>query len=274
MLPCPNTIWNEFIRPRTHPGITRCPATQSSDPAIAQATPASAAHAIKAGTWRMNAIANSTTATIAIAIEVIAFAETRGLRYGSTNTAPANDPTPTLIKTRPSWAAEHSNSFSAITGKSAGTIEITSAKSMFRKRMIFMRCELRAYRSELMNDSVKFSRSPVDCIWRGLPGNMARATTRNASALNEMSSGARSSGSRKPARAGPTIRGDVQLHSSQRDRGRQLIFANDVRDNGSPNRGAKRKPNPEREDASKHRVGVDHLRPRAKSKERGTCSLP
>ena len=79
MVPCPNTIWNEFIRPRTHPGITRCPATQISDPTIAQATPASAAHTIKAGTWRMNAIASSTTATIAMAIEVIAFAEARGL---------------------------------------------------------------------------------------------------------------------------------------------------------------------------------------------------
>jgi hypothetical protein len=87
MEPCPNTIWNEFIRPRTQPGMTRCPATQSSDPTIAQATPASAAHAIKAGTWRMNAIANSTTATITMAIEVIAFAETRGLRYGNQHRA-------------------------------------------------------------------------------------------------------------------------------------------------------------------------------------------
>ena len=52
----------------------------------------------------MKAIASSTTATIAIAIEVIAFAEIRGLRYGRTNTAPANDPTPTHVKTRPSWA--------------------------------------------------------------------------------------------------------------------------------------------------------------------------
>src|SRR5262245_13016070 len=41
MLPCPNIIRNAFIRPRTHPGITRCPATQSSDPTSAQATPAS-----------------------------------------------------------------------------------------------------------------------------------------------------------------------------------------------------------------------------------------
>ena len=99
---------------------------------------------IKAGNWRINAIASSTAATIAIAIEVIAFGEIRCLRYGSANTAPANDPTPTHVKTRPSWAAESCISLSAITGKSAGTIEITSEKSRFRKRIVFMRGELRA----------------------------------------------------------------------------------------------------------------------------------
>ena len=35
------------MRPRTHPGITRCPATQISDPARAQATPAKVAKTIK-----------------------------------------------------------------------------------------------------------------------------------------------------------------------------------------------------------------------------------
>ena len=70
----------------------------------------------------MNAIASSTTTIIAIAIEMIAFGEMRCLRYGRANTAPANDPTPTHVKTRPSWAAESCNSLSAITGKSAGTI--------------------------------------------------------------------------------------------------------------------------------------------------------
>ena len=48
--------------------------------------------------------------TIAIAIEVIAFGEIRCLRYGRANTAPASDPTPTHVKTRPSWAAESCNS--------------------------------------------------------------------------------------------------------------------------------------------------------------------
>ena len=47
--PCPSMIWNAFIRPRTHPGITRCPATQSSDPASDQATPARNAQSIKVG---------------------------------------------------------------------------------------------------------------------------------------------------------------------------------------------------------------------------------
>ena len=46
---------------------------------------------------------------------------------------------------------------------------------------------------------------PGRLIWRGLHGNMTRATTRNVSALTEMRSGAPSSGSRKPPRAGPTI---------------------------------------------------------------------
>ena len=117
----------------------------------------------------MNAIASSTMTIIAIEIEMIALGEIRCLRYGRTNTAPANDPTPTHAKTRPSWAAESRNSLSAITGKSAGMTEITTEKSTFRKRMIFMRCELRAYRSELMNDSVKFSRSLVDVRLARLP---------------------------------------------------------------------------------------------------------
>ena len=83
--------------------------------------------------------------------------------------------------------------------------EITTEKSTLRKRMTFMRCELRAYRTELMNDSVKFSRSLVDAACRGFHCMMTRATPRNASALNEMRSGAPSSGSSKPPRAGPTI---------------------------------------------------------------------
>jgi len=76
-----------------------------------------------------NAIASSTPATIAIAIEVIAFAEIPGRRYGSAITAPASEPTPTHVKTRPSWAAESCISLSAITGKSAGTIEIALRES-------------------------------------------------------------------------------------------------------------------------------------------------
>ena len=43
----------------------------------------------------MNAIANSTRATIPIEIEVIAFGEVRRLRYGSPKTDPASAPTPT-----------------------------------------------------------------------------------------------------------------------------------------------------------------------------------
>src|SRR6267142_1117248 len=113
----------------------------------------------------MKAIERSTTTIIDIEIEVIPFGEMRCLRYGSANTAPANDPTPTHAKIRPSWAPEQAHSLIAITGKSAGMTEITTEKSTFRKRMIFMRCELRAYRSELMNDSVKFSRSLVDGTW-------------------------------------------------------------------------------------------------------------
>ena len=73
MPPCPSIIRNAFIRPRTHPGITRCPATQSSDPASAQATPANVVETIKAGTWRMIAMEERTTTIIAIEIEVIAF---------------------------------------------------------------------------------------------------------------------------------------------------------------------------------------------------------
>ena len=68
-----------------------------------------------------------------------------------------------------------------------------------------MRCEFRAYRTELMNDSVKFSRSLVDAACRGFHCMITKATPRNANALIEMSSGAPSSGSRKPPRAGPTM---------------------------------------------------------------------
>jgi hypothetical protein len=73
-------IWNAFIRPRTHPGITRCPATQSSDPASDQATPARNAQSIKVGSWRRKANASSTTSMIDMEIEVIAFCEIRALR--------------------------------------------------------------------------------------------------------------------------------------------------------------------------------------------------
>ena len=52
-------------------------------------------------------------------------------------------------------------------GNSAGMAEMTAENSTFRKRITFMRWELRAYRSELMNDSVKFSRSLVACACRG-----------------------------------------------------------------------------------------------------------
>ena len=76
------------------------------------------------------------------------------------------------------------------------------------------------------------------------------------------------------AQSGTHNSGEVQLDSSQRNRGGELFLTNDVRDNGSPNRSAKRKSNPEREDASKHRIRVDHACPRPKSKERCACSLP
>jgi hypothetical protein len=56
--------------------------------------------------------------------------------------------------------------------------------------------------------------------------------------------------------------------------GGELFPTNDVRDNGSPNRSAKRKPDPKHEDASKHRIRVDRSCPRPKSKERCACSLP
>ena len=56
-----------------------------------------------------------------------------------------------------------------------------------------MRCEFGAYRDELMNDSVKFSRSLVDAACGGFHCMMTRATPRNAIALIEMSSGAPSS---------------------------------------------------------------------------------
>jgi hypothetical protein len=65
--------------------------------------------------------------------------------------------------------------------------------------------ELRAYRSELMNDSAKFSRSLVERIWRGFHCNTTRATSRNVSALIEIRNGAPTSGSSNPPRAGPTI---------------------------------------------------------------------
>jgi hypothetical protein len=77
-----------------------------------------------------------------MAIKMMEFGDMRCLRLGSTNAAPANEPMPTLVKKRPSWAAEHCSSWNAITGKSDGTTEITNEKRKFRKRIIFMREEL------------------------------------------------------------------------------------------------------------------------------------
>ena len=68
-----------------------------------------------------------------------------------------------------------------------------------------MRFELPAYRSELMNDSAKFSRSLAGGIWLGFHCDTTRATTRNANALKVTSSGAPISGSSNPASAGPRM---------------------------------------------------------------------
>ena len=73
-------IWKAFIRPRTQPGITRCPATQNSDPASAQAAPASVAQVIKAGSPRIRASAKRTATNIAMEIDVIPFGEVRCLK--------------------------------------------------------------------------------------------------------------------------------------------------------------------------------------------------
>ena len=70
-------------------------------------------------------------------------------------------------------------------GNSAGIAEITPEKRTFRKRTIFMRWELRAYRSELMKDSVKFSRSLFAWASRGFHWEMTRATKTNAKALKK-----------------------------------------------------------------------------------------
>ena len=125
-----------------------------------------------------------------------------------------------------------------------------------------------------MKDSVKFSRSPVDCIWRGLHCNMTRATTRNVSALTEMRSGARSIGSRKPLSAGPTIpeRLSCTPPSVIAEGSSSLLTTSGTiaPQTGAPNAS----PNPKHEDASKHRIRVDHLCPRSKSKECCACSLP
>jgi hypothetical protein len=59
--------------------------------------------------------------------------------------------------------------------------------------------------------------------------------------------------------------GEVQLHSPQSDRGSQLIFAGDLRDDGTPNRGIKRDPQPEHEDSDKDQVWVNHPGPCTKS---------
>lgn len=102
MPPCPTMIIRAFKRPRTHAGVTRCPANQNSDAAIAQATPAMANVIIRAGGLRTSASARRTTAAIPIAIEVMTFGEVRFLRYGRTRIAPANEPTATHVKKRPS----------------------------------------------------------------------------------------------------------------------------------------------------------------------------
>ena len=81
---------------------------------------------------------------MAIDIEVIVLGVTRCLRYGRTKTAPPREPTPTQAKMRPSCAAEQAHARSAITGRSAGITEITREKSTLRKRITFMRWELRA----------------------------------------------------------------------------------------------------------------------------------
>jgi hypothetical protein len=72
---------------------------------------------------------------------------------------------------------------------------------------------LRAYRSELMNDSVKFSRSLVACACFGFHCIITKATTRNANALNDIRIGAPRSGSKNHLEPGPHS-GKIQLHSA------------------------------------------------------------
>ena len=138
-----------------------------------------------------------------------------------------------------------------------------------------MRCELRAYRNELMNDSVKFSRSLIARIWRGSHCIIDKSDHQKRQRIKRNEQRCAKQRQQETAESRTHNSGEVQLHSSQRDRGGQLIFTDDVRNNRSPNRGAQRKPNPEREDASKHRVGIDRTCVRApRARSAAPCSLP
>ena len=121
---------------------------------------------------------------------------------------------------------------------------------------------------------MKFSRSLVDGIWRGFHCKMTSATRRNASALNSNEQRWAKQRQQETAQSKTHNSGEVELHSSQRNCGGQLIFSNDVRNNSPPGRGAKRKPNPEHENARKHKGGADRSCPGPNSKERCACSLP
>ena len=81
---------------------------------------------------------------ITMAVEIMAFGEMRCRRSGKATTAPTSDPMPTQVKINPSCAAEEFISLNAITGKSAGMTEITTENKTFRKRITFIRFELRA----------------------------------------------------------------------------------------------------------------------------------
>ena len=81
---------------------------------------------------------------ITMAVEMMAFGEIRCRRNGKMKTAPISEPMPTQVKIKPSCAAEEFISFHAITGTRAGMTEITTENKTFRKRITFIRSELRA----------------------------------------------------------------------------------------------------------------------------------
>ena len=146
---------------------------------------------------------------------------------------------------------------------------------MFRNRMIFMRCELASVPQRTDERFCEVFAQPGRLLlWRGLHRQYDKSDNYKRQRIELKSAAVPEAAAQETteSRTHDSRRGLVAL--SQRDCGRTAHLCLRCPARWLPKPGRQRKPNPEREDASKQRVGIDHLRPCAKCKERCARSLP